>query len=108
MSGSKTTFNFAAACFLAVGLTLPSLAEDGGPDFPLPHLQPSCIAECADFKPATPILQAGPEYRSDLLGNTPQYSSDPSAVRKHVIENDWFTADEVVTESSLNGSNPKF
>jgi len=79
------------ACLLAIGS--PSFAADDLPDYPLPRLQPPCVAECADFKPAEPILRAEPEYRSDLLGNTATYAPEGFALLRYTVGTDGRTHD---------------
>lgn len=83
----------AVACLLALGLAQPSFAAEEDQEYPFPHFQPPCTAECADFQPATPILHVQPEYRSDLLGNTPSYAPEGFALLRYTVGTDGKTHD---------------
>lgn len=93
MFQNKLALALAVACLLALDFALPSFAEDEIPEYPLPHIQPPCVAECPDFKAATPILQPKPEYRSDLLGNTPRYAPEGFALVRYTVGTDGKTHD---------------
>jgi hypothetical protein len=93
MFQKKLSLAFAVVCVLAIGFAQPSFSDGTTPEYSLPHLQPSCAAECADFVAATPVLHPDPEYRSDLLGNRPNYAPEGFVLLRYVVGTDGRTHD---------------